>query len=689
MNFDISGQTYSSLVGIFSAVMGLSYPLLLQAISHIDEKYHVARFVDLFKKEKAYERFSRILLLSIVFAVVAPFALYVMCDILWMQIVVLVVHTFVVLGLLLCAVKLYTLIMVYDSPQHLQEHLVKNLGNCLLELVGLAKYAAEKENDGLYRSCMQRVYSQWAEDEKQGKETRTVQEEALVKLLEFSYRKDTPLLMKKDHGVFGLLFDPRTKGFSDFKYTCVWRAVTQVTRNGEKYWMYRYWEFADQYYRDKFAYSEKSEEAQRFFEFHVAVGGLLALSGRDKWIDHVASFSSCLPPKYFLIPSTFSEIFNCQQYFSGMLDSMVELDVRYRLYDELEGVRSGARLYRGIVRYLALMMCRLPQMDFNVRYEDPMSLPHVYGDAQDEKKDFVDVNQSNIQLAEFLKKTVEELDERAGSGKEQAIGLLDGYIAECNNKLQVHSHVDQNKITRIASNLLSEFARQNSDLISRNDSDLVHIKKDTWFAESSAILNDYDLLEGRDCININRESLLVGRMLNGIRVRYNEALDAYQPIRTFLVRYRDLKEALDKLNLMNGYVVLVGSIGTHLLPQSYQNHPNVHFTYSRQPELLVMRKESLPFVCFEEKAEDEKEYKQVDARENKFLYSNIWKMQDNGEEKKKTEEKKHFKLNIGCWVSLCLPSGRDLRCVRIKAVDSITQDVFDLDEIEDVREYGL
>lgn len=335
------------------------------------------------------------------------------------------------------------------------------------------------------------------------------------------------------------------------------------------------------------------------------------------------------------------------------------------------------------------MMCRLPQMDFNVRYEDPMSLPHVYGDAQDEKKDFVDVNQSNIQLAEFLKKTVEELDERAGSGKEQAIGLLDGYIAECNNKLQVHSHVDQNKITRIASNLLSEFARQNSDLISRNDSDLVHIKKDTWFAESSAILNDYDLLEGRDCININRESLLVGRMLNGIRVRYNEALDAYQPIRTFLVRYRDLKEALDKLNLMNGYVVLVGSIGTHLLPQSYQNHPNVHFTYSRQPELLVMRKESLPFVCFEEKAEDEKEYKQVDARENKFLYSNIWKMQDNGEEKKKTEEKKHFKLNIGCWVSLCLPSGRDLRCVRIKAVDSITQDVFDLDEIEDVREYGL
>ena len=113
------------------------------------------------------------------------------------------------------------------------------------------------------------------------------------------------------------------------------------------------------------------------------------------------------------------------------------------------------------------------------------------------------------------------------------------------------------------------------------------------------------------------------------------------------------------------------------------------YTYSRQPELLVVRKESLPFVCFEEKAGDEKEYMLVDARENNFLYSNIWKMQDNGEEKKKAEGKKHFKLNIGCWVSLCLPFVGELRCVRIKAVDSITQDVFDLDEIEDIREYGL
>lgn len=46
----------------------------------------------------------------------------------------------------------------------------------------------------------------------------TVREEAMVKLLECSFRKDTPLMMKNDKGVFALFFDTRLKGLSDFKY---------------------------------------------------------------------------------------------------------------------------------------------------------------------------------------------------------------------------------------------------------------------------------------------------------------------------------------------------------------------------------------------------------------------------------------------------------------------------------------
>ena len=158
MSFDFSNYTYSGLIGIFSAIIGMCYPLMLQAIDRIDEKYNVARFVDLFKQERVYRRFNLLLLLSIGFSIVAPFALYLMDNILWMQISVLTCHTFVVLCLLLHVIGMYHIIITYYTPSLFFEHLIKMPDDCLLELIDLAKYAAKNESTSLYNACMQHVY---------------------------------------------------------------------------------------------------------------------------------------------------------------------------------------------------------------------------------------------------------------------------------------------------------------------------------------------------------------------------------------------------------------------------------------------------------------------------------------------------------------------------------------------------
>lgn len=158
MLFDISGSTCSGLIGIFSAIFGMCYPLMLQAIDKIDEKYKVVRFVELFKEEKVYRRFNKFLLLSIGFSVIAPFALYLMNNILWVQILVLMSHTFVVLCLILHAIRLFDMILIYYNPELFFAHLLKKPDDYLLELIDLAKFAAKKENTSLYNSCIQHVY---------------------------------------------------------------------------------------------------------------------------------------------------------------------------------------------------------------------------------------------------------------------------------------------------------------------------------------------------------------------------------------------------------------------------------------------------------------------------------------------------------------------------------------------------
>ena len=517
---------------------------------------------------------------------------------------------------------------------------------------------------------------------------QTVREEALAKLLECSFREDTPLMMKNDNGVFALFFDTRSKGLSDFKYRWLWYAINQVVRNDDTNWMYRYWEFADQYYSNVFPYESSCEEEKRFFEFHVAVGGLLTLNEKYEWIKHIASFTNCLPAKYFLIPSTFSEIFDWLHFFDDMAESSIDLDVRYHLYSQYEGVRAGANLYKGIVRYLAMMMCRLPEMNFNVRYINPMALPHVYGDATDEKKDFVSVNLKNIRIADFLRKTIDETCQK-NSGKKQALQLLKDYIDGCKRRLNVDAHVDDDKIEHIAKTLLDEFARQQSVLITTKDSSLESFVRERWFAESADALNEYDFLEGRSYNNINRESVMVRHIIVEAIFRYNEVLKTYQVTTTLNVRYRDISTALTKLCIPKEYVILVGSIATFLLPDGYDNNPDVHFIYSNQSEIIIMEKRLWPFICFEEEECKYERYKLIDEKKNKVLYSNIWQMQNAGETKLNAEKNKHFDLFIGCYASIYMPPKEKRRCIRIRAVDGITQETFDLDKTQKITHYDV
>lgn len=158
MNFDFSDYTYSGLIGIFSAIIGMCYPLMLQAIDRIDEKYHVSRFVELFKEEKCYCRFNKLLLLSIIFGVADPFALFLANNILWIQLLVLASHTLLVLLLLLNVVEMYRMILVYYNPKSFFNHLMKTPEDYLLELEDFAKYAAKNEDYSLYNSCMERIY---------------------------------------------------------------------------------------------------------------------------------------------------------------------------------------------------------------------------------------------------------------------------------------------------------------------------------------------------------------------------------------------------------------------------------------------------------------------------------------------------------------------------------------------------
>ena len=73
--FNLFSNTYSAVVTIFAAILGISFPLILQSIQRIDEKYDSAVISDRFEDENIYNIFKWLLYIYAVIVCIVPFIL--------------------------------------------------------------------------------------------------------------------------------------------------------------------------------------------------------------------------------------------------------------------------------------------------------------------------------------------------------------------------------------------------------------------------------------------------------------------------------------------------------------------------------------------------------------------------------------------------------------------------------------
>lgn len=117
--FDFFDYNFSSLISIFAALMGMAYPLILQAIQRIDEMYNSSKLAAYFQKQWFSLLFSHLLLLSIPVSIIAPFLLYYYRDFSCMM-VLSAVHAIIVFALAMSAFILFKYIMMTINPVTIQ-----------------------------------------------------------------------------------------------------------------------------------------------------------------------------------------------------------------------------------------------------------------------------------------------------------------------------------------------------------------------------------------------------------------------------------------------------------------------------------------------------------------------------------------------------------------------------------------
>lgn len=121
--FEFSNNAISLLLSIFSVIVGMTYPLLLQAIQRIDEQYRSSRISKMLKSEKVFQLFQWLVAISIAFAFISIFILQLLDDCTTLTIVWVTIHTLLTLALLVSTILLVYTILTYYNPGELLDHI--------------------------------------------------------------------------------------------------------------------------------------------------------------------------------------------------------------------------------------------------------------------------------------------------------------------------------------------------------------------------------------------------------------------------------------------------------------------------------------------------------------------------------------------------------------------------------------
>lgn len=121
--FEFSNNAISLLLSVFSVIVGMTYPLLLQAIQRIDEQYRSSRITKMLKEEKVFRLFQWLVTISIAFAFISIFILQLLDDCPTLTIVWVTIHTLLTWLLLVTTILLVYTIMTYYNPDELLDRI--------------------------------------------------------------------------------------------------------------------------------------------------------------------------------------------------------------------------------------------------------------------------------------------------------------------------------------------------------------------------------------------------------------------------------------------------------------------------------------------------------------------------------------------------------------------------------------
>lgn len=422
--FDFVNYTYSGLLSIIAALIGLACPLIIGRIENIDKRYKCTLLTERFKNEFSFRLFEWLMVLNIIVAVLFPFLI----DRLAYARVWIAIQSGCVFVLLVSLIVLFTDMLAYTTPESICERIRGDYRN--------ARRSNDKEKEELYFSQLidiaprllisarydvtQQVYDELYGYVKGFYENNPDNDTfddyflaGITRINEFLCQKEHRLISLNNSNTILTLLIPSNHSIPDKHYQFLWKNLVLQEHYGQDRWIMFYWEIASQrhktnvfnvtYSRDydeekNAQFEEKKKENWRFLEFHIGLVAMLLQKQKYDLVKRMLRFTNSQPQEYPLVPSTIAEVldaFNSIHKTSDEPGMFLYYEKRFRMPD-MHGINDD-EILGALYSYLALLFYRV------------YTLPWYLGE-EFALRNGINVHQTNLQELRMWKDSLRILE---------------------------------------------------------------------------------------------------------------------------------------------------------------------------------------------------------------------------------------------------------------------------------------
>ena len=177
---------------------------------------------------------------------------------------------------------------------------------------------------------------------------------------------------------------------SEDTYNTLWYNITLIRNNPD--YISKFWAHSNQYFwtelkdivryldnSNKGEVEEREQERKRFLEFHYAVGGLLLYSKNYEALKYIFSYSQQTPPKYELLPYKMRDIFDWVEFFRNEYKQIPKFFIGYDRYrfPNLDSVGTNKQVVFWICRYLCVLFIRQYKLLKTLYYSNTTNQPYL------------------------------------------------------------------------------------------------------------------------------------------------------------------------------------------------------------------------------------------------------------------------------------------------------------------------